>query len=168
MIAEYLQHSAALHQDHGTRGLGDGLQLEGIQFSPNPVTAGGALGFTITVRAQGQTSIHDLHVVLNDPTGFRIAMLDLRDPKGPYVLKPGEAVVFAGAIARLPLVAGTYGVGIVVRTVRDHEEYQDLFHLEVGAPPPRAGLMPYATRYQGTTVLDYTFEGRVTRAGRPK
>ena len=130
------------------------------------MVAGEPLGFTITLRSPVPTTIHDLHVVLNDPTGFRVTMIDLRDPKGPYMLGKGEGATFAGTIARLPLVCGTYGVGVVLRTAHEHEEFQELYHLDVQPPPPKFDLMPYAPKYQGTTLLEYSFE-RLGRGAGP-
>jgi lipopolysaccharide transport system ATP-binding protein len=165
MIAEYLRRSAATGEARGRRVLADGMELVELHLSPNPVTSGNPLSFRIAVKAAAQTRIHDFHIVLNDPTGFRVTMIDLRDPRGPYVLRAGEVATFAGSIARLPLVFGTYGVGVVLRTAHEHEEFQELYHLEVRPPAPKADLMPYAAKYQGTTLLEYTFERQGTGAG---
>jgi lipopolysaccharide transport system ATP-binding protein len=160
MIADYLARMAAERGAVRAHALTDGLHLADFRLSPNPVTSGDSLGFEITLSSPIKTTIHDFHIVLNNPSGYRVAMIDLRDPKGPYQLGPGHAASFVGNIARLPLVSGSYGVGFVLRTGREHQDFYDLFHLEVRPPPPRGSLVPYAAQYQGTTVLDYTFEAR--------
>ena len=165
MIAEYLRKTAVIEEARGPRVLADGLELVDLQLSPNPVTSGSPLTFRIAIKSPVPTKIHDFHMVLNDPTGFRVTMIDLRDSRGPYVLRAGEVATFTGSVARLPLVCGTYGVGGVLRTAHEHEEFQDLYHLEVRPPPPKADLMPSAAKYQGTTVLDYTFERQGFGAG---
>jgi len=160
MIADYLARMAETRDTVRSHALTDGLQLVELQLSPNPVTTGDPLGFEITLSSPIQTSIHDFHMVLNNAAGARVAMIDLRDAKGPYLLGPERPASFVGKIARLPLVSGSYGVGFVLRTGREHQDFFDLFHLEVRPPPPRSSLVPYAVQYQGTTVLDTTFEAR--------
>jgi len=160
MVADYMARTAEARGTVRTRTLADGIQLDNLLLSPNPVTAGDPLKFEITLSAPVPTTVHDFHMVLNNPSGYRVALVDLRDARGPYLLVPGQPAVFAGSIARLPLVGGSYGVGFVLRTGREHQDCNDLFHLEVRPPPPRGPLVPYAVQYQGTTVLDYTVETR--------
>jgi lipopolysaccharide transport system ATP-binding protein len=158
MITEYVRRMADAREGSRQSELADGLRMLNFQISPNPITTGDPAKFEITIRSDNQTTIHDLHMVLNDPTGFRIALIDLRDPNGPYRLKPGQEVSFTGWIARLPFVSGSYGAGIVLRTGREQQEYYNRFYLEVRPPSPRGQLVPYAVQYQGTTALDYTFQ----------
>lgn len=160
MIAEYLARTAEARGAVRTRALADGLRLESLRLSPNPVVSGDPLGFEITLSTPEPATVHDFHMVLNNPAGYRVALVDLRDPRGPYALVPGRQSVFSGSIARLPLVSGSYGVGFVLRTGREHQEFNDIFHLDVRSPPPRGSLVPYAVQYQGTTTLDYTIEAR--------
>ncbi|MFZ1057216.1 MAG: ABC transporter ATP-binding protein [Opitutaceae bacterium] len=158
MINEYLRRAANERENARSGELADGLLLSDFQFSPNPVTVGDPVKFAISLASRTRTTIHDFHLVINDPSGFRVAMVDLRDAAGPYVIEPGQRLSFEGDIAKLPLVGGGYGVGLVLRTGNEHQEFSDRFHLEVRPPLPRGKLVPYATQYQGTTALDYTFK----------
>jgi hypothetical protein len=158
MITEYLRRIANRPETERSCELTEGLQLATFQISPNPVTAGDPVKFEISLSSLVHTTIHDFHMVINDPSGFRVALIDLRDARGPYVMGPGQEVHFVGEIARLPLVGGSYSVGFVLRTGSEHQGFYDRFHLEVRPPLPRGMLVPYAAQYQGTTMLDYTFK----------
>jgi hypothetical protein len=140
------------------RELTEGLHLSACQLSPNPVTSGNPVNFEISLKSLVPVTIHDFHFILNDPSGLRVALIDLRDKKGPYAMGPGQELHFVGTIARLPLVGGSYSVGLVLRTGSEHQEFYDRYFLEVRPPPARMDLVPYAAQYQGTTVLDYTFQ----------
>ncbi len=168
MITNYLRRLADKPESERSRELTEGLELADIRLSPNPVTTGDPIKFEISLQSLGHTKIHDFHMVINDPSGFRVALVDLRDAYGPYVMSPGQELHFGGEIARLPLVSGSYSVGFVLRTGNEHEGFYDRFHLEVRPPLPRGKLLPYAAQYQGTTVLDYTFEAQGPQSCRLK
>jgi lipopolysaccharide transport system ATP-binding protein len=158
MIAEYVRRMADERATSLSSELTDGLKLLEFRIQPNPITTGDPAKFEISIKAENQITIYDLQMVLNDPTGFRIAMIDLRDARGPYRLNAGQKVAFSGEIARLPLVSGSYGAGIVLRTGHEQHEFYNRFYVEVRPQPPRGQLVPYAAQYQGTTALDYNFE----------
>jgi lipopolysaccharide transport system ATP-binding protein len=158
MIAEYLRRTTEARGQVGTRTLTEGLQLANFQITPNAVGVTESVSFEIALASSIRTTLHDFHLVFNNSSGYRVAIVDLRAGDGPYVFHPGDRAVFAGSIKRLPFVSGAYGVGVVLRTGSEHDEFPDLFHLELLPPPPRGPLVPYAVQYQGTTVLETTFE----------
>jgi lipopolysaccharide transport system ATP-binding protein len=158
MISNYVRLMADSRDSDRPTELADGLQLMNFKLSPNPVVTGAPVEFELSIKSTSSAKIFDIHIVLNDPTGLRVALVDLRDEKGAYVLEPGQEVHFKGNITSLPLVGGSYGAGLVLRTGREHQDFYDRFHLEVRPRPPSGQLVPYAAQYQGTTVLDYKFE----------
>jgi lipopolysaccharide transport system ATP-binding protein len=160
MITEYLRRMTDERESARSTALTEGLDLLKVQLSPNPVTAGDPVNFEINIRSLAKTTIHDFHMVINDPSGFRIALIDLRNAAGPYVLDTGRELSLVGRITSLPLVGGSYGIGFVLRTGLEHQEFHDRFSLEIRPPLPRGNLVPYAPQYQGTTMLDYNFEAR--------
>jgi lipopolysaccharide transport system ATP-binding protein len=158
MISDYVRLMADNRDSDRPTELTDGLHLMSFKLSPNPIVTGDPVEFEFSIKSTSNTSIHEIHMVVNDQTGLRVALVDLRDEKGAYVLEPGKEIRFSGKIASLPLVGGSYGAGLILRTGREHQDFYDRCHLEVRPRPPSGQLVPYAAQYQGTTVLDYKFE----------
>lgn len=162
MMTEYVRHSLCHSVANAGRALCDGIQLDKLNFNPNPVAACDPLDFELTLLATTATSILDLHLFFNNQFGHRVAIVDLRAESGPYAFSSDQRVTFTGKIAKLALVAGNYSIGFSLRTSRDHQPFFDLFQLTIGAQTSRSALTPYAAQYQGTTLLDYHFTAHIT------
>ncbi len=163
MLAAYVSHSREQTAPATGRALCDGLQLEKLEFTPNPVPAGAPLAFTLALRATtGPVNITDLHLFINNQFSHRVAIIDLRVESGPQACAPGQIFSFRGEIAKLPLVPGNYSVGCVIRTASSHEAFNDLVQFSVKAQATRTALTPYAAQWQGTTLLDYRFTSEST------
>lgn len=166
MLAAYARNSREQTIPATGRILCDGLLLEKLEFTPNPVPAWAPLAFSLALRATtGPVNITDVHLFFNDQFSHRVAIIDLRVESGPYTCAVGQVLSFHGEIAKLPLVPGNYSVGCVIRTVRSHEACFDLVQLSISAPVTRTALIPYAAQWQGSTLLDYKFTSESTRVG---
>ena len=163
MLAIYVSHSREQTAPAAGRALCDGLELEKLEFSPNPVPACDALTFAFALRATtAPVNITDLHLFFNNQFSHRVAIMDLRVESGPHACVPGQTLSFRGEVAKLPLVPGNYSVGCVIRTATSHEALYDLVQFSVGAQTTRSALTPYAAQWQGTTLLDYRFTSEST------
>ena len=88
--------------------------------------------------------------------------MDLRSVEGSRHLAAGARLAFEGAVEPLALVEGDYQVGFCLRTGREFGDFPNLARLHVQPGPPVPNLMPYAPQYQGTALLDYTFDVRIS------
>jgi lipopolysaccharide transport system ATP-binding protein len=167
VVAEYLRRSATPKSSPTARHLADGFRLDALEFTPNPVSTGQSLAFALSLQATRPATIRDLHLILQNSFGQRVAILDLRTVAGAYDCAAGQSIAFAGEIARLPLVPGTYNVGLTLGTASSHVAYDDLFQLDIAAAPARAGLLPHAVQYLGTTLLEYRFSAELSPAPNP-
>jgi len=158
VVANYVRQTMEPSAAAEGSALVDGLRLSSLCFSPEPAIAGRPLQFKAGLVATERTVVTDVHLLFYNTFGMRIATMDLRQESGPYVLAPGGHLDFQGTISRLPLVSGSYRVGLYLQTERDHGDCYDLLQIEVSAAPTRPGLVPHAVQFQGTTVLDFQFE----------
>jgi lipopolysaccharide transport system ATP-binding protein len=161
VVAEFIRRSAG-SKGLAVRALADGFHLDELALHPAAIGFGQPLAFTVTLRATQRGSIKDFHLFLANPFGQRVALIDLRSPRGPYGFEPGERLTFSGRIERLPFVAGSYSVGFTLSTAQSHVPYPDLAQILVAPPPLREGLTPHAVQYLGTTVLECQFTAAKT------
>jgi lipopolysaccharide transport system ATP-binding protein len=162
IIADFIGRSSGKKNASIVRDLADGFRLTRLEFTPNPVSAGGPVEFIMTMQASRSCSIKDLHLYFQNSFGYRVAIVDLRTAAGAYACVGGQSITFSGRIAGLPLVPGNYNVGFTLSTPLTHVGYSDLLPLIITPTAPRNGLVPHAVQYLGTTLLDYQFSAALS------
>jgi lipopolysaccharide transport system ATP-binding protein len=137
--------------------LGSDLQLKDFRFSPNPVSNGSPVEFTLGLTATRRANIRDLAMLIYNSLGRRVAVLDLRELGEPYELDHRNQLNISGRIENLPLVEGDYYVGLYVNSGDVTKDFYDLLHLSIanGTEHP---VVPYHVASRGVVALDYTIE----------
>jgi len=135
--------------------LGEALDLLRFDLSPNPVTSGGPVEFTIELLARAATRITDLALLIYSPIEVRLAILDLRPIGFPLSIAANERRTLCGTIAAVPLVDGDYNVGLGIKTNHFAGDRLGLCRLSVAARPAIGGVIPYAPEYRGVIDLDF-------------
>ncbi len=154
-IMRYLATSANRAQAKAQPvGVGPALEVRRFELSPNPVTSGGRVDFTIELHAREATKVGHLALLFYSTIEVRIAILDLRPMGFPLALSANESKQLRGSIATLPLVEGDYSVGFGIRTSDFAGDRLGLCDLRVAARPPLDGIVPYAAEYRGVVELD--------------
>jgi lipopolysaccharide transport system ATP-binding protein len=162
MLAIYVSHSREHTVTPASGALCDGLYLEKLEFTPDPVAACEPLDFELSLRTTHALNLMELHLFFNNQFGHRVAIIDLRPETGLQACAANQILSFRGRVERLVLVAGNYSVGFALRTGNFHEPYFDRFQLTIGAQVTRSALTPYAAQWQGTTLLNYRFTSEST------
>ena len=134
--------------------VGPALNLRRFELTPNPVTSGQPVDFTMEFHAADAVRISHLALLVYSPLEVRLAIVDLRPFGLPMPLAAGETKVIHGSIKSLPLVEGEYNVGFGIRSADYAGDHLNLCALQVAARPPLAGIVPYAAEYRGVVELD--------------
>lgn len=131
--------------------------LDLLQFvlSPNPVTSGQPIDFTIEFQAREAAKILALTLLIYSPVEVRVAIVDLRPSGFPLTLAAGERRTLRGWIKSLPLVEGEYHVGFGINTADFTGNKLNLVPLTVAARPAIGGVVPYAAEYRGVVDLEF-------------
>jgi len=155
-VTAYLRDAegAAAQATSGTVGFGDSLELRTLHVSPNPVESGAPMEFTLTIAARAETRLEQLALLLYTLEESRLAIVDLRPAGLPRSMKAGDAWSVRGAISRVPLVEGTYRVGLGVVASTFAGDNLDLLELRVAPRPERNTVVPYAAAYRGVVEFD--------------
>jgi lipopolysaccharide transport system ATP-binding protein len=160
-IRRYLASSASsAATSTGPLQIDPALDVLRFELSPNPVTSGGQVEFTIDLSARSATKVTDLALLIYSPLEVRVAILDLRPVGFPLALAAGERRTLRGWIKSLPLVEGEYRVGFGIKTTEFEGDKLDLCALTVAARPPVGGVVPYAAEYRGAVDLEFGMHDR--------
>lgn len=138
--------------------LGKVIELRELDFTPNPVTSGEDLKFSVELGAKSKTNLSELAVLVYSVFGARIAILDLRRPDGQMSIDPDNPYRISGTIKGLPLVEGDYRIGLFLNCAEYYGDYHDLASLTVSAAIKEDSLPPYPAHYRGSLELDYDVE----------
>jgi lipopolysaccharide transport system ATP-binding protein len=159
-VSRYL--AAALHPAASATDvsvpIGDSLVLRHFDVMPNPVVSGGPLQFVMGFEASAAVRVGELAVLVYSAQEMRVAILDLRSSGLPLTMAGGERRTVRGTIHRLPLVEGSYRLGVYVVTGDFMGNRFGLCEVTVAARLSDAGHAPYASEYRGVVELDFTIE----------
>ena len=134
--------------------LGKTIECRQLDFTPNPVTSGQPLEFSLELSARQRSQIIDCAILIYSVYGQRVAILDLRRPTGPATVSPDEPYRMSGCIPKLPLVEGEYRVGLFMKCAEYYGDYQDLASFTVSAATKEGDLAPYAAHFRGIVELE--------------
>jgi hypothetical protein len=156
-IRRYLASSAdaAASVASGPVRVGPSLDVLRFDLSPNPVTSGKQVDFTIEFLARAATKISELALLIYSPIEVRVAILDLRPIGFPLSLAANERRTLRGWIKSLPLVEGEYHVGFGIKATDFAGDKLNLFPLTVASRPVVGGVVPYAAEYRGVIDLEF-------------
>ena len=140
---------------NGPLSLGPALDLLRFELSPNPVTSGGPVDFTIEFQARSATRISELALMIYSPLEVRVGLVDLRPSGFPLALAANERRTLRGVIKSLPLVEGEYDCGFGINSTDYVGDKLNLFALTVAARPPLGGVVPYAAVDRGYVEVEF-------------
>jgi lipopolysaccharide transport system ATP-binding protein len=135
--------------------LGRTLELKQLDFTPNPVTSGQDLRFSVKIGSKSKTQLSELAILIYSVYGARVAIIDLRRPDGQCSVDPDHPYEISGTIDKLPLVEGDYRIGLFLNCAEYYGDYHDLASLTISAATKEGGLPPYAAHHRGVLELDY-------------
>lgn len=142
--------------------LGGVFTLNGLRFSPNPVTSGSDVNFHLRIEPKKETSIFDLQILIYSVYGVRVGIIDLRKPDGkPYVLSKSNPLEINGKIKSLPLVEGDYRIGLYVYCKEYYRDFYDITAMSVGAKQSSTANIPCKPIYRGIVEFNASFESNI-------
>lgn len=138
----------------GPVAVGSDLALTDAEFTPNPVTSGGRVDFTLRFAATAPTRINELTILVYSGADVRVAIVDLRTPHFPIAIAEGAAWQVRGSIERLPLVEGDYQIGFGIGTQNFWAHRIDVADLRVTSRSKPGQPAPHQAQYRGYVELD--------------
>ena len=153
VVHAYL-HDASEKNDVGvarSRKLARELTLDSIEFRPQPIESGAGVEFRISFSASTATKLNELTILVDSTLGVRVAIVDLRSAQLRYRVDP--TLLLRGRILGLPLVEGSYRVGLFLECGVVRGEFLDLARLDIVRAPSDAEFPPYPAHDRGLVEL---------------
>jgi lipopolysaccharide transport system ATP-binding protein len=138
------------------RRVGDALDVEACEVSPNPTPSGGTVALRVAFSARRETHLRELALLVHQGgTGVRTAVIDFRGHGVPATIAAGEPWEIRGEIRSLPFVEGNYGIGVYVATEAVSQDVPDLSSLSVSPRAVPGQLPSYPAVHRGIVELDF-------------
>ena len=155
VVARYLQGTAAIDRSLSARvPVGSHLEVRAFTLTPNPVTSGDPLRFSLTLAATAALKLAEVAMLIYSALETRVAVIDLRAVSLPARLEAGQTWSVAGSIASVSLVEGNYRFGLFVNSSDFVGDVTDLVELTVQARPGIGQVVPYPAAHRGFVELD--------------
>jgi lipopolysaccharide transport system ATP-binding protein len=136
-----------------TRG---GIQVRKLRFDPNPVVSGRPVEFVLELGSAVPMRVDAITILINSVNRSLVGVLDLRRTEA-YRVSDAEPVTIRGEIRSLPLVEGSYVVGLYVKSESGEETTQGLYGVDVLSRAKEGQIAPYSAEVRGLVELDATF-----------
>jgi lipopolysaccharide transport system ATP-binding protein len=155
VITRYLDPSNKV----STRNLriSDDLRLSEVTVSTAPVRAGRLMELRFEFHAAEPTRLLECCVIICAPDGRRVAIVDGRECGiAPCEIAAGASTLKVD-LARPPMVAGKYAVGLHVRTPHHQIELSELVDLNLTGADASRGFIPVPPEWRGvieTSLLE--------------
>jgi lipopolysaccharide transport system ATP-binding protein len=160
-IAAYLAGASQPVANRGRQpiAIGSALQLTAFELTPNPVSSGQPLRFSLEMRAIDAVRIGEISLLVYSSQEMRVGIVDLRSSGLPVQLAAGASWTLAGSIKSLPLVEGDYRLGLYVAGGDFQGNLMDLVELTVIARPGESAHAPYPPMHRGVIEFDVQMDG---------
>lgn len=136
-----------------TRG---GIQVRQLRFDPNPVVSGQPVRFVLELGSAVPMRIDAITILINSVNRSLVGVLDLRRTEA-YRVSDAEPATIRGEIRSLPLVEGSYVIGMYVKSESGEETTPGLYTLDVLSRAKEGQIAPYPPEVRGLVELDATF-----------
>jgi lipopolysaccharide transport system ATP-binding protein len=160
VVARYLQGAHAVDRSLAQPvRLGSHLVVAAFELTPNPVTSGAELRFTLTLESDASVRVGEVALLFYSSLETRVAVIDLRSAGLPVRLERNLPWHTSGRISSVNLVEGDYRVGLFVNSSDFFGDVTDLIELAVQPRPQRGGVAPYAAAHRGVVEFDVQVAG---------
>ena len=160
-IAEYNSQRRGLsgHTKPGVD-LIPGVKLNQITVKPRPVQSMANAGLTFHFEITKSLRVHKLIPLIYNQHGRRVAIIDLFEKRlRDFAWSPGQSDISID-IAKLPLVEGSYEIGLYLSTDSGTGDFFDLYKLVVAAANDQVVHDRISAIYRGDVELEITLLSR--------
>ena len=133
-----------------------GIEVRQLSIAPNPVVSGQPVRFMLELAASRALRVDAITILLNSPTRSLVGVVDLRRTEN-YRLDADAPLLIRGEIRSLPLVEGSYVVGLYLKTEIQEETISRLAGFDVLSRATAGQIAPYPPEVRGVVEFDASF-----------
>ena len=132
--------------------------IESFKIDNLPVVANKDLEFTFSLKSEYVNNTAALALLIYDEFGQRVAIADLRCDDLFKVSGQKDMYEIKGKIKNLPLLPGTYQLGIYIQSRAVSGDYNNLLQFEVLEKKYKDDILPYSLSLRGKVEIDHVFD----------
>jgi lipopolysaccharide transport system ATP-binding protein len=155
VVNEYLLTADANQRFSDRHDLGEGVWMEELKITPDGVKSLGELNISFCLNTKSPLSIDSIGFFINNVYEERVGILDLR--KERYRIEANGTIDFVVNVKTIPLIEGSYKLGLFIGSNLVSKNYPDLFRFQVWAHETTNGLIPYPVDVRGRVEFNYIF-----------
>jgi len=131
------------------------ITIKELILYPQPILSNQPVQFNIQIHSDTEETINSIGLLFYNQYEQRVAILDLRSDEENYRLKPNQVLNIKGTIEQLPLVEGTYKIGIFFGGNYVSENILDI--LTVNIINENKSFIHYPAEVRGFVNLNHSF-----------
>ncbi|MCG8310519.1 MAG: ABC transporter ATP-binding protein [Cytophagales bacterium] len=128
--------------------------LNSFSLKENELRTNEVVEFNLNIESNSINHITDLSLLIFDDNYVRVGIVDLRSNDLFERSKISQNVSIKGAINNLPLIEGTYKIGIFIYSNLCHGNFNDL--LEIKILPRNSDFLKYSKSARGIVDLNFS------------
>jgi lipopolysaccharide transport system ATP-binding protein len=153
VVATYLDASLSHGDVLPDQSLGRSLSLTRLDILPATVRCRQRLTLELEITAGEADIVSDLAILLHSAAGDRVALIYMRQPQGPFRLRPGGRLGVTCDVEGLPLVEGDLNVGLYIFSDSVCQAFMNLRSLTVLPGVEGAAVPPREAQFRGVVEL---------------
>jgi len=138
--------------------LNDLVKIDDFSLSDSGFISFSDLKFNLTISSALKNIYHTIAILLYDELGQKVAFIDLRSEKLLKNYNSTSKISVNGTILNLPLLPGSYNLGIHVNSSLLYKDFFNLIQFEVHQKAMVDDMTPYPIHIRGNIELDYKFD----------
>jgi len=158
-ISSYLRtaKAEAMRTEVAGMVLNDHVTLDLFRIDKESVLMHDGLAFTLQISSDQPISYSSIALNIYDEYEQKSGFIDLRC--NALYQRPDNSTIIElkGTLKNLPLLPGTYKLGIHIQSNLLYKDFSNLLQFEVVQKPLLDDIMPYPPHIRGRTEIDYDF-----------
>jgi lipopolysaccharide transport system ATP-binding protein len=133
--------------------LNDEVSLNDFVIKQRKNGNNGMIDYSFTIESKSVNPVTGISVLIDNSMNERIGILDLRSQELSKLSAAKKSIQFNGTINHIPLVEGTYYLGLYLSSVYCHHHIYRIASFEV--QPRTTEVIPFELQYRGYVEFDH-------------
>lgn len=156
VVGAYLRHEKIETTTAEGTPLANNVFVKDFTLSNDPILPLSDVNFSFTLSSDAANRITDLVLLVYNHLNERVGIIDLRHQDLWTLSAQRKQIKIEGVLSDLPLIEGTYNLGLYISSAKCQGDYLNLKRFDVVAR--KTEFVPYAIKYRGYIDFKTTFQ----------
>jgi lipopolysaccharide transport system ATP-binding protein len=134
------------------------VSIELFEIDKNVITTHDDLNFTLKIKSEEINHTSAIAIFIYNQLDQKVAFFDLRSNALTARSDTNSSIELSGSFKSLPLLPGTYKMGMHIQSNLLYKDFFDLIQFEVLQKKLTDDNVPYPLQVRGLCDIDYNFE----------